>query len=308
MNCKTSDPAPLQSPACHPRWWPLLVVLASLVIAGCTSPDWLWRQNEEGPLWVRKAGGEWVAVGGIERGDLTGAREVVCADHRLSFSRLHLRRQNPFRINVFEFKPDAFHFQSVFLPEFALTTHDEMGRVQPGLLFIINANYFDENLAPLGWVVHEGKTFNREASRLDGYFLVTDDGQPLVGSPQQRANVRGEIREAVQSYPSLLDEYRIQLDVLRGEARLAHAAERTWRALIGQLADGTLVFLVSDTGCTVDLRELAQMARGLNIRNAMALDGGGSVQYRFRYGETEYSFSVRGREVPVFIGVREKSD
>ncbi|MBN2432875.1 MAG: phosphodiester glycosidase family protein [Acidobacteria bacterium] len=284
------------------------MALAGLVAAACTSSGWLWRQNEEGPLWVRVATHRWLKVSEIGRGELAAACDVVLADERISFSQLHLRRQSHFRLNIFAFKPETFLFQTVFKPEFMLTTQDEMGGERPALIFIINANYFDEDFQPLGWVVHEGRTFNREAGRFDGYFLVTDDLRPVVGSREQRVRARGRIREAVQSYPLLLEDYRVREDVLRGKERLTHAAERTWRVLIGQLADDTLIFLASDAGCIVDLHEMVQLAGGLNIRNAMALDGGGSVQYSLRYGDTAHSFSVRGRKVPVFVGITEKSD
>jgi uncharacterized protein YigE (DUF2233 family) len=284
------------------------LALIMATAAGCNSPDWPWLQNESGPLWVQVGSDRWKRVDVIERGELYPARDMVLADKRVAYSRIHLRRSRSFRLNVFEFSAGAFDFGTLFKPQFELATVEEISRDRKNLVFIINANYFDEKFRPLGWVVHGGKSLNREASRLDGYFMVMGDGRLVVGSRARRERVRGEIREAIQSFPLLMENFVVNDDVLAGEQQFANADEKTWRVIIGQLQDGRLIFMASDAGCTIDLREMVQLAAGMNVKNAMALDGGGSLQYLFRYGDTEHQFSVHARRVPVFIEIAERGD
>jgi len=282
----------------------VLVAAVATYLTGCSGTDMTPFSTSEGLLHYQNNKGRWTSVDTVSNSDLIDHRKIMIDEHGIRFYQIPLKRQSVFLLNAFEFHP-RLDFQTIFKEKFQLSVSRDIIQNNPRMIFCINANYFGENYMPLGWVVHEGKAYSRELTRFSGYFFVMDDGTPFVGPRSLRQTVKGKIQEAVQTYPSLIQNH-VPFDyVLSDENRFFNKDEKTWRILAGMMDDGSIIFLASDAGCNVDLKELVRIAVGLDVTHAIALDGGGSVQYSFRYQGIKKEFSVRGRRVPVFIGISE---
>ena len=168
-----------------------------------------------------------------------------------------------------------------------------------GALAMINANYFDENEKPLGFLKVGAEEINANISRSElytGIFAVKDRAPSIV---QRDEFVPHQADEALQAGPLLLAKGS-PLTVTRG-------AERQFRrSVIGIDADRKLIVAVTDTlfgGLNwVELQEFFGAAQWhAQVFDLLNLDGGGSAQLYFRGVKVE-EYVAGTAEVPVAIG------
>lgn len=157
-----------------------------------------------------------------------------------------------------------------------------------------NAGQFT-GLAPWGWTVQQGRELRVPGTGPLSMAVVEDSNGALSFiEPDSIAarRVRGGVRTALQSYPTLLDaDGRIPapltvpglgVDVPHRDARLA----------IAQLGDGRILILLTrfdalgEAGAAIPfgitLHETASLLQAFGARRAVALDGGISAQMLVR--------------------------
>jgi hypothetical protein len=58
--------------------------------------------------------------------------------------------------------------------------------------------------------------------------------------------------------------------------------QRTYRNLVGEKADGSIVFIASGNGGLLDVKEITQLAKLLGVKHATLFDAGIALQYAFK--------------------------
>jgi exopolysaccharide biosynthesis protein len=177
----------------------------------------------------------------------------------------------------------------------------------------VNAGQFS-GVAPWGWVVIDGQEVQPPGRGPLSTAVMWDRSgriRWLRPGAIDAERARGTVREAFQSYPTLLDD-RGEAPAEIREPGVVDVAHRDSRLAIGALDDGRLLLAITrfngfgpispavPLGLT--LSEMAEVMRGLGCRRAVALDGGVSAQLMVRdRGRTEI---WRGwRKVPLGLVV-----
>lgn len=192
------------------------------------------------------------------------------------------------RVVLARVEPTRFHW-TLARGDGAWTVDD----VPAGVALAFNAGQFDD-AGPWGWVVHDGR--ERQApgtGALAAALVVGIDGRVDVVDAAaldtaRAAARRGRVREAVQSYPALLEGDGALPAALAAPGRGVDLAHRDARLAVGVRADGRLVVALTrfdapalgrvPIGLTVP--ETAALMRDLGCRRAVLLDGGLSAQLR----------------------------
>jgi uncharacterized protein YigE (DUF2233 family) len=93
----------------------------------------------------------------------------------------------------------------------------------------------------------------------------------------------------------------------------------SYRALGGMRKDGTIVFVLSGDGGVMNVSEVTEIARKLDVQHATLLDGGRALQYSIRTDDGPWHFHAFNTELPfqhkwlerqrspVYIGARRKA-
>ena len=156
----------------------------------------------------------------------------------------------------------------------------------------LNAGQFTDE-GPWGWVVHRGREWQAPgAGTLAAALVIDGQGRTRIVPADSIATVRsrGDVREAVQSYPQIVSEER-SVAALCDEVAV-HPTHRDIRLALGTMPDGTLLVVLSryaglgGAAARVPLgpttREMAQALVTLGARDGVLLDGGLSAQLRLR--------------------------
>jgi hypothetical protein len=206
---------------------------------------------------------------------------------------------------------------TTFQPKFALTTARE--RMEDGnLWFAITANFRDPKGRPMGWVYHEGRQVNQPFGDWSGCFFVKD-GRPWCGPKSLLNEVPGLIQEGCQVYPSVMKNHTTFAYVDLKPDEFFDGSKISYRSLVGMRSDGTIVFVLSGDGGVMNVSEVTEIARKLNVQHATLLDGGRALQYSIRTDDGPWHFHAFNTELPfqhkwlerqrspVYIGVRRKA-
>ena len=168
----------------------------------------------------------------------------------------------------------------------------------PEAAVAFNAGQFSGG-AVWGWVVHDGMEYRApgagplaSAVIIDSAGNVTFENDASVaarrsrGAPEHPAGVR----DAFQSYPTLLESDGDVPRLLRETTGLIDLEHRDARLAIGQMADGTIVVVLTRFNALgtslggipfgLTIPETAALMGALGCRRAVALDGGVSAQLR----------------------------
>ena len=171
-----------------------------------------------------------------------------------------------------------------------------------GAMAMINANYFDEKGAPLGFLktVDEVNPNVSKSAIYTGIFGIKDRVPFIVHRDQF---IPQQADEALQAGPLLLMKGS-PLTVARGAGRQFR------RSVIGIDSDQKLIIAVTDTlfgGLTwVELQEFFGAAQWrVQTSDLLNLDGGGSAQLYVRGVQFE-EYVAGTAEVPVAIGLFQK--
>ena len=174
-----------------------------------------------------------------------------------------------------------------------------------GAIAAINANYFDENGKPLGFLKAASSEVTPQISPAALYtgILAVKDHFPFIVHRDRFAPEQAD--EALQAGPLLL---------MKGDALTVSlgAGRQRRRALIGIDKEQRLIIAVTDSlfgGLTwVELQELFSAPQWrLQARDLLNLDGGGSAQLYLRSGQFE-EYVAGATEVPVVIGFFPKAN
>ncbi len=284
-------------------------------------------RDSAAPLEVQLANGTWKALSAISLAEMDHALDERGKADGVHWRKLSVRREAlrwkeeiatalfNAEVNVIEFNPQQFHFQTSFLDHFALTTAKERLETED-FTFAITANFRDPAGKPLGLVVHESQQRNRPFNAWTGYFFVKD-GKPWFGPKSLFEETPGVLTEASQGYPSLLKNHTVFSYVDLAPNKYFDGNKITYRALAGMRQNGTIVFILSGNGGIMNVAEVAELAKKLNLQHATLLDGGRALQYSLKLGgkshhftafNTELDLGLRGlkpQRSPVFIGVKE---
>lgn len=67
---------------------------------------------------------------------------------------------------------------------------------------------------------------------------------------------------------------------------------KTYRNLIGNLPNGNLVFVLSNNGALLSVKEIALIGKKYGITNASLFDGGAALQYEYNSKNFKMNFSA----------------
>lgn len=222
-------------------------------------------------------------------------------------------------LHVITFSADQFEFMTSFekQPRFAGTT--AAGRMEAdNLWFSITANFRDPQGKPLGWVWHEGNQVNPSFPEWSGCFFVKT-GRPYFGPKSLLDDVPGPIEEGTQGYPSVMKNHTPFSYVSMKPDRFFDGSKVTYRSLAGMKKDGSIIFIVSGDGGVMNVAEVTEIARKLEVQHATLLDGGRALQYSIRTEDGPWHFAALNTTLkfkhrwleqqlsPVFIGVRRRA-
>ena len=257
------------------------------------------------PLWqAATAPGQWVGVApvvgqalawedagaGVERGRLD-LRTVGRARH----VRVHLVRVDPALVRL------SLHTNVG--DEGLLPWHVEAA--PDGAVLAVNGGQFVDD-RPWGWVVHRGRELQAPGAGSLAMALVVDSaGGVHLLDPGEIGGWRGQVREALQSYPMLLEAGGRVPAAVRGLAPGLDTGHRDTRLAVGLQVDGKVLFALTrvvvlgqelgPTPLGLTVGETAALMGAIGADRAMMLDGGLSSQLLAR---------ARGGEAEIFRGLR----
>jgi phosphodiester glycosidase len=197
------------------------------------------------------------------------------------------------RIIALRLDPAVFHFSLRTRMDDEGTPAWSVRDAPAPAVVAVNAGQFS-GVAPWGWVVIDGREV-RPPGRGPLSTAITWDPNGRVRwlrpDEIEAARASGNVRDAFQSYPTLLDD-RGEAPTQIQEPGFIDVAHRDARLAIGTLEDGRLVIVMTrfnglgpispavPLGLT--LSEMADVMIGLGCRRAVALDGGISAQLLVR--------------------------
>lgn len=285
------------------------------------------RNSTQG-LQVLTKRGEWRAPTSMTPGDFAAAMIERHEEPGMRWSTLKVRRpggmlanlaQRAFgaEVHVITLSPEKFDFMTTFRPKFALTTARE--RMSDGnFWFTITANFRDPKGRPMGWVYHDGRQVNQPFGDWSGCFFVKD-GRPWFGPKSLLNDVPGLIDEGTQVYPSVMKHHTIFSYVELKPDEHFDGTKISYRSLGGMREDGTIVFVLSGDGGVMNVSEVTEIARKIDVQHATLLDGGRALQYSIRTDDGPWHFHAFNTDLPiqykvlerqrspVYIGVRRKA-
>lgn len=285
-------------------------------------------RNSTKPLQILTKRGEWKPATALTAADVTAAMIERHEEPGMRWTTLKVRRGGDFlaevaqrffgaEVHVITLTPARFDFMTSFKPKFELTTARER-MAEENLWFSITANFRDPKGRPMGWVYHEGRPYNQPFGDWSGCFFVKD-GRPWFGPKSLLNEVPGLIQEGSQVYPSVMKNHTVFSYVDLKPDEFFDGSRLTYRALGGMRKDGTIVFVLSGDGGVMNVSEVTEIARKLDVQHATLLDGGRALQYSIRTDDGPWHFHASNTDLPVerkplerqrspvFIGVRRKA-
>lgn len=280
------------------------------------------------PLLILTKRGEWKPATAMTAADMGTAMVERHKEPGMRWSTLKVRRRGNVlaqaaqavfgaEVHVIVLTPDLFDFMTSFQPGFALTTARER-MSHDNLWFSITSNFRDPKGRPMGWVYHQGRRVNSPFGDWSGCFFVKD-GRPWFGPKSLLTDVPGLIQEGSQVYPSVMKNHTVFSYVDLKPDEHFDGSKISYRALGGTRRDGAIVFVLSGDGGVMNVSEVTEIARKIDVQHATLLDGGRALQYSIRTDDGPWHFHAFNTELPfthkwlerqrspVYIGVRRKA-
>jgi uncharacterized protein YigE (DUF2233 family) len=162
---------------------------------------------------------------------------------------------------------------------------------------VINANFFGQDLEPLGLIVRKSTTIHqvqKGGRTLTGLLVQTRTGIRILHRDTYTQSP--DIEEAIQAGPRLIAE---------GQAIRIPVDSSTRRSAVGIDRLGRLILCASKDrfpGLTLQELQSLLLSPEFNLQDALNLDGGGSSQLSVQATEERPAIEVFGGDrVPVFI-------
>lgn len=295
--------------------WLALVSVAAVYVLG----EWFFNLNSNlvalsyrassKPLEIGTRAHGWKPVTDVSAAELHAALIERHAEDGLRWQTLRVRRRPEgvgqrlamglfgAEVQVITINSSKFEFSTSYLPEFEPTTAKE--RLQTGQLwFAINANFRDPDDKPLGWVVHEKRQVNPPFPAWTGVFFVKS-GRPWFGPKSLLDETPGLVEEGTQVYPSVMKNHTVFSYVELQPNRFFDGKKIAYRSLAGVKRDGSVVFVLSGDGGVMNVAEVTEIARKLDVQHATLLDGGRALQYSLRTADGPWHFHAFNTDLPL---------
>ena len=280
------------------------------------------------PVKIRLKTGHWKIATDLTPADLAAALIERHSEPGLRWASLHVNRAAGWKasfaqklfgaqVHVVTISPQRFDFMTTFRPKFAVTTARERMDTE-NLWFAITSNFRFPNGKPMGWVYRDGIRVNQPFGDWSGCFFVKD-GKPYFGPKSLEVEVVGPIQEGSQVYPAVMKNHTIFPYVELKPDAFFDGSKITYRALGGMRRDGMIVFVLSGDGGVLNVAEVSEIARKLDVQHATLLDGGRALQYSIRTKDGPWHFTafnttlpfereaLEQQQSPVYIGIRRKA-
>lgn len=230
--------------------------------------------------------------------------KVVYEAESVKVSRMELRRENrlalqkmwefflPPKIMVFEFSPDNL-FQLIAATDKNLHPISAQEAFRKGNFnFVVNTSFYLANHNLIGELIVNGKTIAHDNGVSSGFFKVVDQ-IPRVGPRSLFANMPGKVMYSCQAHPSVMRNGNLFHYIISENAPYHPSWKRkTYRNLIGERENGNIIFVLSNRGALLSVKEISMIAKLWGAENASLFDGGAALQYRFRHKRKRISFSA----------------
>ena len=191
-------------------------------------------------------------------------------------------------VNVFTFNPNnSFYLVANPNENFKPLTVTE-AQERKSSNFLINASFYDPSNQAIGEVIYCSKQYQRKSSS-SGYFKVID-GIPHAGPKSIFDQYKNPPSYSCQAHPSTMKDGVIFEYILNNS--FAKWRTRTYRNLVGEKPDGTIVFIASGKGGLLDVREITQLAKLLGLTHATLFDAGIALQYAYQSNGYSMEFSA----------------
>lgn len=259
-------------------------------------------------LQVRLKSGEWRLLAKVGREELREAMIKRHAEQGLLWSSFQVRRSAGLagnavqalygaEVNVVTIRPETFDFSVSYRKGFEVTTAKERLRKE-NAWFAINANFRYPGGKPMGWVIHEGREVNKSFGDWSGCFFVSE-GKPFAGPKSLLDEAPGRITEGVQVYPSVMKNHTVFSYVAQNPDEFYNGSQLSYRSLAGMRKDGAIMFVLSGDGGLMNVAEVAEVAKILDIQHATLMDGGRALQYSIRTTKGPWHFHAANTELPI---------
>lgn len=246
--------------------------------------------------------------------------DVLHENENVKISQLIFERENE---SVLEKAKDLFIDKKFLIFEFSLKNEfglyaDVHNYLQPlntfeakekaNADFVLNTSFYGLENEGLNEILIDNVKLGGLSRSASGFFKVID-GKPYAGPRSIFLTKKGTATHSCQAFPSVMKDGVVfnYLETLKASWRY-----KTYRNLIGNMANGNLVCIVSNEGGLVSVNEISQIAKHYGVVNATLFDGGSALQYSFNDGDYSCSFSAIANSgfVPGFIKrlIRKKSN
>ena len=145
--------------------------------------------------------------------------------------------------------------------------------------FYVNSNFFNKERNAIGLVViNKLRYSNRRAG--GGFFYVVNN-KPYISNycPPMTEFASQSILWAIKNgikNEELFDK--------------SHAKKNVYRSLLGQNSEGDVIVVSSNRIGFVTIKEIIEFSEKIGVNNALLLDGGTSVDYKFTDSDDEITF------------------
>lgn len=275
-----------------------------------------------------KVNEKWKHLNSVSEDEISLCRKNIFDDGRIKIQEIEFTRDAnnfiqkffaPFitsKLFTIELDPEYFKFDVYFEKQDSLFKPVTAKRVlnTNELNFAINANFFDKNFQPQGWVVKNGHLYNRKSNYYTGLFFIKGD-KVYFGPSSLLNEVPGKVVSAAQAYPSVMKNGTVFKYIERSDNPHYNSYCANYRSLAGMKENGKIIFILSNKGGVLSFYEITQIAKKLNVRNATMFDGGLALQYAIKIeGFSEYFhafntqidlpfLSIKRMRSPVYIGI-----
>lgn len=218
----------------------------------------------------------------------------------LRFGELKIKRkgESEFRLVFIEIDPTHFQFKVIVNDSTTKTRCFIRDMVtKSNAIAAINASFFDKNGA-IGLVAQKGKIIRKSDPATPGYFFTFQE-KPYIYA--QKGFDTSGIGEGIQCSPMLMKNGQIYSYVKNKNNEESLIIAR--RSVVANTYDEKILFIVTDTMFDgLSFYEISAILGGLGVRDALALDGGGSTQlYIYMKG---FERLIKGYDrIPVALGV-----
>lgn len=190
----------------------------------------------------------------------------------------------PYQIHAFRFQPENYTLKALYTPDLQRKTIEELTVSQKALVGI-NANFFDPEGKILGLVIDEGKVVHpfKPISWWSIFYMKGSQAGVMHSSEYKKSN---KLTTAIQAGPRLIVNGAVP------QLKKAHSA----KSVIGIDRQGRILILASRN--PIEISELATLLvkpeaqGGLNLKQALNLDGGSSTQLYAISESSNYLFPV----------------